>query len=140
VAPALLDGLTAIADNAPSHAGAAVPVHADCHWGNWLARDGRLTALLDFEWARFGEPVDDWFFLITLSGTHLETVLQVIARETTTSAETLRAECEVRHTAYLASDILLALTDPDTPTRRLAQRLSGLEQVIDGRLWWRHAQ
>ena len=54
----LLDGLTAIAERAPLHARAVVPVHADCHWGNWLARDRSVTALLDFEWARFGEPAD----------------------------------------------------------------------------------
>jgi aminoglycoside phosphotransferase (APT) family kinase protein len=58
----LLDGLTAIAERAPLHARAVVPVHADCHWGNWLACDQSVTALLDFEWARFGEPAD-WFFL-----------------------------------------------------------------------------
>jgi aminoglycoside phosphotransferase (APT) family kinase protein len=62
VPPVLLDGLTAIADSAPPHARAIVPVHADCHWGNWLASEGSVTALLDFEWARFGEPADDWFF------------------------------------------------------------------------------
>jgi aminoglycoside phosphotransferase (APT) family kinase protein len=45
----LLDGLTAIAERAPLHARAVVPVHADCHWGNWLASDRSVTALLDFE-------------------------------------------------------------------------------------------
>jgi len=62
----LLDGLTEIAERAPLRAQAVVPVHADCHWGNWLAHGQRVTALLDFEWARFGEPVDDWFFLARL--------------------------------------------------------------------------
>jgi thiamine kinase-like enzyme len=55
----LLDGLTAIAERAPLRARSVVPVHADCHWGNWLACDQSVTALLDFEWARFGEPADD---------------------------------------------------------------------------------
>jgi hypothetical protein len=63
-----LDGLTAIAERAPLRARAVVPVHADCHWGNWLAYDRSVTALLDFEWARFGEPADDWFFLGTTGG------------------------------------------------------------------------
>jgi hypothetical protein len=37
VPPVLLDGLMAIAQSAPPHARVMVPVHADCHWGNWLA-------------------------------------------------------------------------------------------------------
>jgi len=46
-----------------------VPVHADCHWGNWLVHERTVTALLDFEWARFGEPADDWLFLAGFSRT-----------------------------------------------------------------------
>jgi hypothetical protein len=136
VAPALLSGLTAIAANAPDHARTTVPVHADCHWGNWLASGDRLTALLDFEWARFGEPADDWFFVISLSGPHRDTVLDVVARETSTAPGELRARCEVRHAAYLASDILLALTSPrDVPPRLLADRLTGLEELVVERPW-----
>lgn len=59
----LLDGLKATAERAPLGARPVVPVHEDCHWGNWLVRDRNVTALLDFERARFGEPADDWFFL-----------------------------------------------------------------------------
>ena len=134
----LLDGLTAIAERAPLPARAVVPVHADCHWGNWLACDQSVTALLDFEWARFGEPADDWFFLARFSGPHMETVLDVIARATATPAETLRAECEVRDAAYLASDLRVALERPDLPARMAADRLRGLEELIVGRYWWRH--
>jgi hypothetical protein len=47
-----------------------------------------VTALLDFEWARFGEPADDWFFLARFSGPHMEAVLDVIARATAASVET----------------------------------------------------
>jgi len=119
----LLDALTAIAERAPLHARAAVPVHADCHWGNWLACGQSVTALLDFEWARFGEPLDDWFFLARFSGPHMETVLDVIARATTTSLETLRAECEVRDAAYLASDLRVALEHPDPPAGMAGDRL-----------------
>jgi hypothetical protein len=104
-----------VAERAPLHGRAVVPVHADCHWGNWLACDHSVTALLDFEWARFGEPADDWFFLARFSGPHMETVLDVIARATATPAETLRAECEVRDAAYLASDLRVALERPDLP-------------------------
>jgi aminoglycoside phosphotransferase (APT) family kinase protein len=31
-------------------------VHGDAHLGNALWKDGRLTALLDFEWVRLGPP------------------------------------------------------------------------------------
>ena len=136
----LLDGLTAIAEGAPPHARAVVPVHADCHWGNWLACDRRVTALLDFEWARFGEPADDWFFLARFSGPHLETVLDVIARATTVPLDTLRAECEVRDAAYLASDLRVALERPGAPAPMAADRLRALGELIAGRYWWRHAR
>lgn len=136
----LLDGLMAIAERAPLHARTVVPVHADCHWDNWLAHDRSVTALLDFEWARFGEPVDDWFFLARFSGPHMETVLDVIAGATTTSLETLRAECEVREATYLASDLRIALEHPDAYTQMAAGRLRALEELIVGRYWWRHAR
>jgi hypothetical protein len=132
----LLDGLTAVADRAPLHARAVVPVHADCHWGNWLARDHSVTALLDFEWARFGEPADDWFFLARFSGPHTETVLDVIAGATATPMETLRAQCEVRDAAYLASDLLVALERPCFPASMAADRLRALEKLIVGQYWW----
>jgi hypothetical protein len=133
----LLDGLTAIAERAPLPARAIVPVHADCHWGNWLAQDRSVTALLDFEWARFGEPADDWFFLARFSGPHMESVLDVIARATMTSPATLRAECEVRDASYLASDLCVALEHPATRAPLATERLRGLEELIDGRYWWR---
>ena len=136
----LLDGLTAIAERAPLHARAVVPVHADCHWGNWLVYDRSVTALLDFEWARFGEPADDWFFLARFSGPHMETVLDVISGTTATSLETLRAECEVRDAAYLASDLRAALDHPGARAPMAADRLRGLEELIDGRYWWRHTR
>ncbi|MFJ8673539.1 phosphotransferase family protein [Streptomyces sp. NPDC093589] len=132
----LLDGLTAIAERAPLHAQAVVPVHADCHWDNWLASDHRVTALLDFEWARYGEPADDWFFLARFSGPHTKTVLDVIARATATSLETLRAECEVREASHLAFDLSLALEHPDTHAQMAADRLRALDELIIGRYWW----
>ena len=136
----LLDGLTAIAERAPLGARAVVPVHADCHWGNWLVRDRRVTALLDFEWARFGEPADDQFFLARFSGPHMEIVLDVIARATATSAEILRAQCEVREAAYLASDLRVAFEHPGRHAGMAADRLRGLEELIDGRYWWRRTR
>lgn len=137
VPPLLLDGLRTIAERAPLHARTVVPVHADCHWGNWLARDRSVTALLDFEWARYGEPLDDWFFLARFSGPHTETVLDVIARATQTAPETLRAGCEVREATYLASDLRIALEHPATHARMAADRLHALEELIVGRYWWR---
>lgn len=136
----LLDGLTAIAERAPLQARVAVPVHADCHWGNWLASGRRVTALLDFEWARFGEPADDWLFLARFAGPHTDAVLDVIARATATSPETLRAGCEVREAAYLASDLRAALERPGAGTRMVAERLRGLEELITERYWWRSSR
>jgi Phosphotransferase enzyme family len=139
VSARLLSGLTAIAERAPLRAQAAVPVHADCHWGNWLACDQRVTALLDFEWARFGEPADDWFFLIRFSGEHREAVLDVVARATTIPGETLRAESEVREASYLVSDIRSGLERPGAPPPATADRLAALDDLIIGRSWWRRA-
>ena len=59
----------------PRAARTDVPVHADCYWENWLASDGDLTALLDFEWARFGDPLDDYVFLVSFSGEHEAAVI-----------------------------------------------------------------
>jgi aminoglycoside phosphotransferase (APT) family kinase protein len=136
----LLTGLAAIAERAPQHARAVVPVHADCHWGNWLARGHDVTALLDFEWARFGEPADDWFFLIRFSGPHMQTVLHVIAGATATAAETLRAACEVREASHLASDLRATFERPGLPARMTADRLRALEELIVGRYWWRDSR
>jgi Phosphotransferase enzyme family len=132
-----IDGLTAIADRAPLAAQTVVPVHADCHWGNWLAREGTVTALLDFEWARFGEPADDWFFLARSSGPHVETVLDVIANATATPQETVRAQCEVREAAHLASDLRSGLERPDPRAGMIADRLRALEDLVVRNHWWR---
>jgi hypothetical protein len=137
VAGHLIDGLTAIADRAPLAAQTVVPVHADCHWGNWLALEGTVTALLDFEWARFGEPADDWFFLARFSGPHVEIVLDVIASATATPQETLRAQCEVREAAHLASDLRSGLERPGLRAGMIADRLRALEELVDGHHWWR---
>lgn len=137
LAPGLLDGVAAIAHRAPLDAKSVVPVHADCHWGNWLADDGRLTALLDFEWARLGEPVDDWFFLARFSGPHRQTVLEVIAVATATSVDALRADCEAREAAYLVSDLRVGLAGGDSAGGLVAVRLRELEELVLSRRWWR---
>jgi hypothetical protein len=135
----LLNGLTEIAERAPMRARVDTPIHADCHWGNWLAKDRTITALLDFEWARFGEPIDDWFFLARFSGPHMETVLDVICRATKTSSETLRAECEIREATHITSDLCFALEQPGIRERMAVERLQGLEILITERNWWRDA-
>jgi aminoglycoside phosphotransferase (APT) family kinase protein len=130
----ILTGLTTIADHAPEHASADVPVHSDCGWDNWLADGDTVTALLDFEWARFGEPVDDWFFLIRFSGPHAAIVLDVVTEATRTPAELLRAECEVREASYLATDVRLSLEgDPEAGVGTIGH----LEELVIGRYWWR---
>lgn len=113
-------------------------MHADCHWDNWLADGRTVTALLDFEWARFGEPVDDWFFLARFSGPYLHTVLDVIARTTATCPDALRADCEVREAAHLASDLRAALERSATLDALGTERLHGLEELITGNNWRRH--
>jgi hypothetical protein len=133
----LLDGLMAIAQGAPVHSLKDAPVHADCHWGNWLALNANVTALLDFEWTRFGEPLDDWFFLARFSGSYVNVVLGVIARETTTPLEVLRAGCEVREAAHLTNDLCLALEHPGTRERMATERLRALEKLVAERYWWR---
>ncbi|GIE74803.1 hypothetical protein Aph02nite_07530 [Actinoplanes philippinensis] len=135
--PALIDGLLALAGDAPEHVPTTVPVHADCHWGNWLADGDVITALLDFEWARFGDPMDDWFFVIADSGPHRLTVLDVVAGATGTTPDELRAACELRHASHLAADARLAVTDPATHGALLTVRLEQLQEVIGRRTWWK---
>ncbi|MFC4071485.1 phosphotransferase family protein [Actinoplanes subglobosus] len=138
VVPAgLVDGLTALAAGAPERSGAHIPVHADCHWGNWLATGATVTVLLDFEWARFGDPLDDWFFLIADSGRHRRAVLAVVSEATGLSPDELTAACEIRHANYLAADIRLALSDPAAHGALLAPRLDQLSEVIGCRTWWK---
>lgn len=135
----LLDGLTEIAKRAPIRAHVDIPVHADCHWGNWLTNDRHVTTLLDFEWARFGEPVDDWFFLARFSGPHMEAVLDVITRATKISSEHLRAGCEIRDATHITSDLCVALERPRVHERMAGERLRGLEKLITEHHWWSDA-
>lgn len=123
----MLDGLKAIASRAPEHARNTVPVHADCRWDNWLANGTALTALLDFEWARFGDPLDDWFFLARFSGPHMHAVLNAIAHATEIPLDDLRVECEVREASHLIADL------PFDQSRVLTL----LEQLVAG-IWWPH--
>jgi hypothetical protein len=95
---------------------------------------------LDFEWARFGEPADDWVFLARFAGRHTDTVLDVIARASGTPQEVLRAGCEIRDAAYLASDLRAALERPGALARMAAERLHGLERLINERYWWRSSR
>ena len=131
---ATMDGLRDIAARAPERAGATVPVHADCHWGNWLVRDDHVTVLLDFEWARFGEPVDDWMFLSRFSGSHMQAVLALVAELTRTPLDSIRAACELRESSYLASDLLIADAAGD---HNEAQDVGSLlDRMIGERQWW----
>lgn len=136
----VLDGLTVIAQRAPLRATATVPVHADCQWGNWLAHNRSVTALLDFEGARFGDPIDDWVFLAGFSGPHLHTVLDVISGATAISPEALWTQCEVREAAYRTSDLRDALKHSDTPAHAVADNLRDLDELIRGHRWWKTAR
>lgn len=131
----LVDGLTAIAGRAPLLLRAEVPVHADCDWGNWLAHGHDVTALLDFERARFGAPADDWVLLAVTAGPHLGLVVDAIAAATGTAAEAVRSACELRDAAFIAEDIRSALERPG-PAAWPAQRIRDLEGLVAGRRWW----
>ena len=123
----LIDGLTAIAGRAPGQLKRDVPVHADGDWGNWLAGEPGITALLDFERARFGEPADDWILLALSSGPHLDLVLGVIAHDTGTGEKALRAACELRDAACTAQEIRATHSD---------ERVRHLDGLVTGRRWW----
>lgn len=127
----VVGGLMAIARGAPPLARTDVPVHADCHWGNWMAHQGTVTALLDFEWARFGEPIDDWYFLARFSGEHMATAVDVITGATGIPHDELRAACEVREAAYLVSDLLVELARSGDP----AELVGALHELVIDRVW-----
>lgn len=139
IARPLIAGLTAVAENAPLYAAAEIPVHADCDWGNWLADDRNVTALLDFERARFGVPADDWVLLALSSGPHIARVVDVIAEHTASSPESVRAECELREAAFIAEDLRHAVEQPDVPPW-MARRVRDLERLVLGQRWWQPAQ
>ncbi len=133
----ILDGLAAIAGGGPEQAPARVPVHADCHWDNWLVHDHNVTTLLDFEWARFGDPLDDWMFVARFSGPHLLTVLDVIAEATATPLDTLRAGCELREAAHVTSDLRLALQESGGHAAAEAENLvRELHDIVIRHSWW----
>ena len=129
----VIEGLEEIAGRAPEQVAAAVPVHGDCDWENWLADGDTVTALLDFESARLAEPVDDWFFLIRFSGPHMGAVLDVVAEHTAIPAEELRAACEVREASYVTSDVRLGLQGFDVGVGSVGD----LVELVDDRPWWR---
>lgn len=133
VVPAhLIKGLKEIAERAPDRVEAAVPVHGDCDWDNWLAHGDTVTALLDFEWARLAEPTEDWFFLIRFSGPHMAAVLDVVTEHTVIPEDELRAACEVREANYVTSDVRLRLEGRNAGVGNITD----LTELIDGRYWW----
>jgi aminoglycoside phosphotransferase (APT) family kinase protein len=43
-------------------------VHGDPGIGNYLHRDGRVTAVVDWEFVHIGDPDEDWAYLISMRG------------------------------------------------------------------------
>ncbi len=43
-------------------------VHGDPGIGNFLHRDGRVTAVVDWEFVHLGDPEEDWAYLISMRG------------------------------------------------------------------------
>jgi aminoglycoside phosphotransferase (APT) family kinase protein len=60
-----------LARNAPRHAGRIALCHGDVGPGNFLHAEGRVTALLDWEFAHLGDPLDDLGWL-AFRGHHLK--------------------------------------------------------------------
>jgi hypothetical protein len=58
-------------ENVPDYDGPVVLVQGDTGPGNFLYRDGRVTAVLDWELCHFGDPMDDiaWLSLRTVQDT-----------------------------------------------------------------------
>ena len=131
----LLEGLVAIAHSAPERARTDVPVHADGDWGNWLVEDRNVTALLDFERARFGEPADDWVLLAMSSGPHRALVIGAISEATATPVEEIRTACELRDAAGLAEELRYTL-EQTTASTWLPRLIPKLERLVVGRRWW----
>jgi Phosphotransferase enzyme family len=57
--PILQLALAWLADNVPADRGAAVVVHGDAGPGNFLFEGSRITALVDWEFAHLGDPMED---------------------------------------------------------------------------------
>ncbi len=57
--PVLQLALQWLAENIPADRGAPVVVHGDAGPGNFLHQDNRVTALLDWEFVHFGDPMED---------------------------------------------------------------------------------
>lgn len=57
--PAIRWGINWLDRNPPSRPAAQTLVHADCRNGNMLIDQGRLAAILDWELAHIGDPVED---------------------------------------------------------------------------------
>jgi prepilin-type processing-associated H-X9-DG protein len=57
--PAAAFGLTWLRDNAPARSTRTSLCHGDAGPGNFLYADGQVTALLDWEFAHVGDPLDD---------------------------------------------------------------------------------
>ena len=61
--PALEYILCWLIENAPFYGGELSLIHGDFRTGNYLVDDGRLTAILDWEFSHWGDPDEDigWF-------------------------------------------------------------------------------
>lgn len=68
VIPVLRLALDWLRDNVPAATGPIVLVHGDSGPGNFLFEDGRVSAIVDWELAHLGDPMDDiaWVMLRSL--------------------------------------------------------------------------
>jgi aminoglycoside phosphotransferase (APT) family kinase protein len=66
--------------HAPSEVQRTSLVHGDAGPGNFLAEDGRVTGLIDWEFAHIGDPLDDLAWLEFRSSGRFEQTLPDVAR------------------------------------------------------------
>lgn len=99
--------LRRLAPSDPYRAGATAVVHSDLNFSNILCdHDGRITAVLDFEWARLGAPDQD-----------LEPFLRAVDWAGTADPEMIEPAAMRRIIGWIAEDYPDLLAHPDLLAR-----------------------
>lgn len=124
VIPVLRLALDWLRDNVPAATGPIVLVHGDSGPGNFLFEAGRVSAIVDWELAHLGDPMDDiaWVMLRSLQDpfTDLETRFGEYQRASGIDLDMTR----IRYYRVLAEAKILVMSHGDTP-RLLSQAEGG---------------
>ena len=84
-----------LAANPPTEVTGTALIHGDCGPGNFLYDDGKITALIDWEFAHIGDPIDDmaWLeFRILRDGGSQQLADDVIAHYATISGRAVNPQ------------------------------------------------